>query len=192
MAFKFRYGVDSSVVEGAEALLRQNEKAFRAEYSRMRTAAQHRIERLGEKYSHSKTYQQFQQGFQKLKDIDQRDLAKAYAELYKFMQAKSSTVSGQKEIQQKTIATFQKQGLNLNEGNYKQAISIFEEMRKKKMVYGSDKVVQLADAMSKLNKRQQRTWLNHLQDLLPKADQLQEIPSLRGVSFANVVKMLGD
>ena len=65
-------------------------------------------------------------------------------------------------------------------------------MRKKKMVYGSDKVVQLADAMSKLNKRQQRTWLNHLQDLLPRADQLQEIPSLRGVSFANVVKMLGD
>ena len=165
---------------------------MRAEYTRMRDVAQKRIKRLGQQFPESKAYQSHAKGFPKLKELDPRDFAKAFSELAKFVRAKGSTVTGQKEIKNKTIKTWQDQGLNLNQKNYDKTIKILEEMRKQKIVYGSDKAVELADSMLDLDDQQTNQWLDHLETLLQHTDELQEIPDVSGYSFDEILDMLGE
>ena len=179
-------------VAEAENLYRKNVSAMKRKYTKMRDIAQKRIKRLGQYNPESKVYQTHQQGFAKLKNLDPRDLPKAFSELSKFVGAKSSTVTGQKQIKQKTINTWRQQGLNLNSKNYDKAIKILEEMRKRKITYGSDKVVSLADSMLSLDDQQTNEWLDHLDTLLQHTDELQEIPNLAGYDFDEILEMLGE
>lgn len=189
--FEFKYAEDWYSVQGAKTMLHENRNALRAEYTRMRDTAQKRIERLAKSYPESKVLEAHKEGFPSLRDMSDADLPKAFSELKKFLKAKQSTISGQEEIKQKTITEWQKHGLDLNESNYDMTIKVLEGMRKKKIVYGSDKAVALGDALTKLSKRQQKTWLKRMSQLLPHADRLQEIPKVRGMSFKNVIKAIG-
>lgn len=193
-SFRLIYPETYYTVQGAETVLRTGTKddiaAMRSEYTRMRDAAQKRLHRLEKDFPESKAAQQHPKGFRKLKDMDPRDLPKAMAELKKFMTAKGSTVTGQKQIKQKTIDTWQKQGLKLTSKNYDMAIKILEEMRKRKMTYGSDKVVQLAETMMNMDDRQTNDWLNHLDTALENADKIAEIPEASGMSFDEVIEKL--
>ena len=195
-SFKFWYDEKWYTVQGAETMARLGTKddlaTMRAEYTRMRDVAQKRIKRLGKQFLESKAYQSHKQGFAKLKELDPRDFPKAFAELAKFVRAKGSTVTGQKQIKEKTIKTWQDQGLNLNSKNYDKTIKILEEMRKQKIVYGSDKAVELADSMLDLDDRQTNEWLDHLDTLLQHTDELQEIPDLAGYDFDEILDMLGE
>ena len=195
-SFKFWYDEKWYTVQGAETMARLGTKddmsAMRSEYTRMRDVAQKRIKRLGKQFPESKAFQSHRQGFAKLKDLDPRDFPKAFAELAKFVKAKGSTVTGQKQIKEKTIKTWQDQGLNLNSKNYDKTIKILEEMRKQKIVYGSDKAVELADSMLDLDDQQTNEWLNHLDTLLQHTDELQEIPDLAGYDFDEILDMLGE
>ena len=195
-SFKFWYDEKWYTVQGAETMARVGTKddmaTMRAEYTRMRDVAQKRIKRLGKQFPESKAYQSHKQGFAKLKDLDPRDFPKAFAELAKFVRAKGSTVTGQKQIKEKTIKTWQDQGLNLNSKNYDKTIKILEEMRKQKIVYGSDKAVELADSMLDLDDQQTNQWLDHLDTLLQHTDELQEIPDVAGYNFDEILKMLGE
>lgn len=196
-----------TVIE-AEAMIRDNLDAMRKEYTRMRDIAQKRVSRLeeqfpersGAKQQHIAGYDAngepiYKSGFQTLKNLDKMPLnnfAKAFSELSKFLSAKGSTVTGQKQIREKTIQTWQNQGLNLNLGNYNRVIKILEEMRKQKLVYGSDKAVELADSMLGLDDQQTNQWLDHLDILLQHTDELQEIPDLAGYDFDEILDMLGE
>ena len=195
-SFKFWYDEKWYTVQGAETMARVGTKddmaTMRAEYTRMRDVAQKRIKRLGKQFPESKAYQSHKQGFAKLKELDPRDFPKAFAELAKFVKAKGSTVTGQKQIKEKTIKTWQDQGLNLNSKNYDKTIKILEEMRKQKIVYGSDKAVELADSMLDLDDQQTNEWLNHLDTLLQHTDELQEIPDVAGYDFDEILEMLGE
>ena len=195
-SFQFWYDEKWYTVQGAETMARVGTKddmaTMRAEYTRMRDVAQKRIKRLGKQFPESKAYQSHKQGFAKLKDLDPRDFPKAFAELAKFVRAKGSTVTGQKQIKEKTIKTWQDQGLNLNSKNYDKTIKILEEMRKQKIVYGSDKAVELADSMLDLDDQQTNEWLEHLDTLLQHTDELQEIPDLAGYDFDEILDMLGE
>lgn len=178
-SFKFWFDEKWYTVQGAETMARLGTKddmsTMRAEYTRMRDVAQKRIKRLGKQFPESKAYQSHKQGFAKLKDLDPRDFPKAFAELAKFVRAKGSTVTGQKQIKEKTIKTWQDQGLNLNSKNYDKVIKILEEMRKQKIVYGSDKAVELAESMLDLDDQQTNEWLDHLDTLLQHTDELAEM-----------------
>ena len=195
-SFKFWFDEKWYTVQGAETMARLGTKddmsTMRAEYTRMRDVAQKRIKRLGKQFPESKAYQTHKKGFAKLKDLDPRDFPKAFAELAKFVKAKGSTVTGQKQIKEKTIKTWQDQGLNLNSKNYDKTIKILEEMRKQKIVYGSDKAVELADSMLDLDDQQTNEWLDHLDTLLQHTDELQEIPDLAGYDFDEILDMLGE
>ena len=175
-SFQFWYDEKWYTVQGAETMVRVGTKddmsTMRAEYTRMRDVAQKRIKRLGEQFPESKAYQSHAKGFPKLKELDPRDFAKAFSELAKFVRAKGSTVTGPKEIKQKTMKTWQDQGLNLNPKNYDKTIKVLEEMRKQKIVYGSDKAVELADSMLDLNDQQTNDWLMHLDTLLTHTQEL--------------------
>lgn len=178
-SFQFLFDEKWYSVQGAETMARSGTKddysTMKAEYTRMRDVAQKRIKRLGKQFPESKAYQTHAKGFSKLKDIDPRDFPKAFAELAKFLKAKGSTVTGQKQIKEKTIKTWQDQGLNLNRKNYDKVIKILEEMRKQKVVYGSDKAVELADSMLYLDDQQTNQWLDHLETLLQHTEELAEM-----------------
>ena len=195
-SFQFWFDEKWYTVQGAETMARLGTKddmsTMRAEYTRMRDVAQKRIKRLGKQFPESKAYQTHEKGFAKLKDLDPRDFPKAFAELAKFVKAKGSTVTGQKQIKEKTIKTWQDQGLNLNSKNYDKTIKILEEMRKQKIVYGSDKAVELAESMLDLDDQQTNEWLQHLDDLLTHTDELKEIPDLAGYDFDEIMRMLGE
>ena len=195
-SFQFWFDEKWYSVQGAETMARVGTKddmsTMRAEYTRMRDVAQKRIKRLGKQFPESKAYQTHEKGFAKLKDLDPRDFPKAFSELAKFVRAKGSTVTGQKQIKEKTIKTWQDQGLNLNSKNYDKTIKILEEMRKQKIVYGSDKAVELADSMLDLDDQQTNKWLDHLDTLLQHTDELQEIPDVAGYDFDEILKMLGE
>lgn len=163
-------------VSEAEALFRDNYSAMRKEYTRLRDIAQKRIYRLGKsEFTESKAYQYHASGFAKLKNLDPRDLPKAFSELSKFVGAKASTVTGQKQIREKTIATWKSQGLDLNSNNYPTVIKILEEMRKQKIVYGSDKAVELADSMMHLDDQKISDWMSHLGTLLEHSQEVKEM-----------------
>ena len=180
-------------VSEAETMFHENASAVRKEYSRMRDIAQKRIQRLREsEFTSSRALREHSEGFAKLKDIDARDLPKAFSELSKFIGAKGSSVTGQRQIREKTIRTWQEQGLNLNRQNYDKAIKILEEMRRRKIVYGSDKVIELADTMLEMDDQQTNEWLDHLDYLLQHTEELQEIPELRGYDFDEIRDMIGD
>lgn len=210
-SFKFWFDEKWYTVQGAETMSRLGTKdditTMKAEYTRMRDAAQKRIKRLGKQFPESKAYSShkydtgkkdkegkpiYAEGFQKLKNIDPRDFPKAFSELAKFIKAKASTVTGQKQIKEKTINTWQEQGLNLNSANYDKTIRILEEMRKQKIVYGSDKAVELADTMLDLDDQQTNDWLDHLDFLLQHTDELQDLPDVAGYDFDEIIDMLGD
>ena len=209
-SFKFWFDEKFYTVQGAETMARMGTKddlaTMRAEYTRMRDTAQKRVARLQKmfpesvgaqhKYDTGKTDSKgnpiYKSGFPTLKTLDPRDFPKAFAELAKFVKAKGSTVTGQKQIKEKTIKTWQDQGLNLNQKNYDKTIKILEEMRRRKIVYGSDKAVELAESMLDLDDQQTNEWLDHLDYLLQHTEELQEIPELRGYDFDEIRDMIGD
>ena len=177
-SFRFWFDDKYYTVQGAETMFRLGTKddvsTMRAEYTRMRDTAQKRLKRLEKMFPESKAALSHAGGFPKLKDMDPRDFPKAFAELSKFLRAKASTVTGQKQIKEKTMQTWQEQGIDLNPENYNKAIKILEEMRKRKIVYGSDKVVELADSMLELSDKQTSQWLDHLDKLLQNSDKAAE------------------
>lgn len=173
-SFKFWYDEKWYTVQGAETMARTGTKddiaTMRSEYTRMRDTAQKRLKRLEKMFPESQAVKSHPHGFAKLKDLDPRDFPKAFAELAKFLKAKGSTVTGQRQIKEKTMKTWQNQGLPVNEKNYDRVIKILEEARKQKIVYGSDKVVSLAESTMELDDEDFNSWLDHLDELLPHSD----------------------
>ena len=194
--FNFWYDEKWYSVQGAETMVRIGTKddmaTMRSEYTRMRDTAQKRLQRLAKQFPESKAVQSHPQGFKKLKELDPRDFPKAFAELAKFLRAKGSTVSGQRAIKQKTMETWQKQGLPVNERNYQAVIKVLEEARKQKLVYGSDKMVEAAETMLERTSLDQEMWLAHLDTILSRIDDIKEIPNLEGYDFDEIMEMLGE
>jgi len=150
-------------VDVAKKMQRENLSEMRKDYTRMRDMVQKRIKRMGEsEFARTKTYQEHAEGFPKLKNIKPENFAKAYSELSKFLGAKRGSVTGQKEIKQKTINTWNKEGIPLNNENYFRVIDILEEMRRRKVVYGSDSATELANLTLELSDEQFDKVLDNL------------------------------
>lgn len=180
--FQFWFEEKWYTVQGAKTMYEVGTKddiaTMKSEYTRMRDTAQKRLKRLEKQFPDSRAVQTHRKGFPKIRDLDPRDFPKAFAELAKFVKAKGSTVTGQQQIKEKTIKTWQDQGLNLNQTNYDKVIKIMEEMRRQKIVYDSNKAVELADSMLGLDDQQTNEWLEHLNTLILHSD---EIDTLKGI-----------
>ncbi len=162
-------------VDVAKVMQREDLSSMRKEYTRMRDIAEKRIKRMKEsEFAGSKTLQEHAGGFPKLKEIKDNDFAKAFSELSKFVSAKKSSISGQREIRQKTIETWNKQGIPLTKQNYDRTIAILEEMRKRKIVYGSDEARELADTTLGLNQTQFEHVLDNLEGYLSHVDDVAD------------------
>ena len=77
-----------------------------------------------------------------------------------------------------------KQTRRLNQKNYDKTIKILEEMRRRKIVYGSDKAVELADSMLDLDDQQTIAKLEQLQCMIAPAN--ATLRALRPTSFKTV------
>ena len=180
--FQFWFEEKWYTAQGAETMARLGTKddlaTMKSEYTRMRDVAQKRLKRLEKQFPDSRAVQTHPNGFPKIRDLDPRDFPKAFAELAKFVKAKGSTVTGQQQIRDKTIKTWQDQGLNLNQTNYDKVIKIMEEMRRQKIVYDSNKAVELADSMLELDDQETNEWLDHLSTLILHSDEIDELKGL--------------
>ena len=213
-SFQFWYEEKWYTVQGAETMISIGTKddmaTMRSEYTRMRDTAQKRIARLQKLYPDSVGAKHrydtgkkdkegnpiYKMGFPTLRSLDPKNFAKAFADLAKFLRAKGSTVTGQKQIKEKTIKTWQAQGLNLNSKNYDRTIKILNELRRQKIVYGSDDVVDVADAMLELDDQQFNDWLDHIDTLLQHQQELdlwQDVMESRGeaVDIDEIIRELG-
>ena len=167
-------------VDEAQARIRENPSEARKEYTRLRDIAEKRIKRMkGTAFEESKAYKDHSAGFQKLKDIDPRDLPKALSELSKFVGAKTSTLSGQKKAQAKTMGTLNQaigasKGTGVTKENYWRVIKILNEARKLKKSYGSDKIVELANATMQLDSDDFDKVIENLETLLIHASEVQD------------------
>ena len=192
-SFQFWFEEKWYTVQGAKTMYETGTKddisTMRSEYTRMRDTAQKRLKRLEKQFPESRAVKTHVHGFPKLRDIDPRDFPKAFSELAKFLNAKGSTVTGQQQIKEKTIKTWQDQGLNLNDTNYDKVIKIMEEMRRQKIVYDSNKAVELADYMLELDDQETNEWLDHLDTLLQHSN---EINTLQGVIQSGVYVPMDD
>ena len=176
-----------SIVRGAN---KDDMRAIKDEYTRLRDIAHKRIMRLGKsEFKKSAAYQAHKHDFPKLRDIDPVNIPAAMAEMVKFLQAKTSTVSGQRSRRSKTIKAWQKQGLDLNEKNYNKVMALLKEMRTRKILYGSDKVITLVETSM------QKGWnfnkvlkAGQLDKMLANADQLSEIPKTAGQNLDEYVR----
>lgn len=167
-----RYSVDE-----AKAMFRDDPKAMRAEYTRMRDIAQKRIKRMAKsEWTWTKTYKDHKEGFAKISEIDPRDFAKAFSELSKFVNAKSSSVRGQVAIRKKTMATLNEAigAKKVNARNYQRVIKILNESRLRKVTYDSDKIAELAELTLMLSDDQFDDILDNLESLLPNISEFGE------------------
>ena len=145
------YSGDRPSVQALESVIENASRAqlasIRHTYSEMRSIANKRLGRLGKsEFRESAAYQQHRGGFQKLADIPKAELAKAFHDVQKFLAAKTSTVSGQRERRDKIIAAWRAQGLDINRKNFSTVMDIMHRLRDQKQVYGSDAAIELADA----------------------------------------------
>lgn len=205
MAPSFQLGFSNEYkysVPALESVYRRGNKSdwkeIRAEYSRMRDAAQKRLQRLDKsEFSESKAALMHPFGFPKLNDIDQRDLPKAMNELYRFLRAGTSTVYGQREAKEKTIekfnkAGFDKEGFDLHDPeNFKNFISVMERVRKLKITYGSDYAREFTEMIMKLPPKQRRSMMaksrmRKLMQIAHDADMKKQFESLAANQGANL------
>ena len=85
------------------------EKALRKEYSNLRSIARKRLERLAP--LNTETYQRYSGSFPALKDVkSEKELASRLELLEHFLNLKTSTVSGYKAQQSKTLETLHERG----------------------------------------------------------------------------------
>ena len=135
-------------VQALENLTKPERKAMHAEYTRLRDIAQKRIKRLGaSEFSFAKAYQNYQYGFPKLRDLSEADFPKALAHLYTFVNRKSSTITGQRERMKKTIEMYAEQDITLTPENYKYVAKVMQMLRKRKLLYDSEKAVTLVETI---------------------------------------------
>ena len=190
----FSWTPETYTVQALESIARGANKddwaSIRTEYTRLRDIAHKRIMRLGEsEFKTSAAYQAHKGDFPKLRDLDPRDIPAAMAEMVKFLNAKTSTVSGQRSRRSKTIQAWKEQGLDLNEKNYKKVMALMKEMRSRKLLYGSDKVVTLVETTMEKGWNFNRILRSkELDKLLANADQVSEIPKTAGTKLDEYVR----
>ena len=162
-------------VDEAKTFMHDDIRSMKAEYTKMRDIAEKRIKRMAQsEFRYSKTFEEHRAGFEKLRNLSDKDLPKAFSELSKFVAAKRSSISGQREIMNKTIKAWNDQGIPLNKQNYDRTMKILERMRQMKIVYDSETAAELAQLILALSDQQFDQVLNNLEAYLLHTDELSD------------------
>lgn len=158
----------------------------RAEYSRLRSAAVKRLERLsrteGRNYAAFKAYGK--EGFAPLpKNATASEVGRALADVHHFLELKTSSISQIRESQRQALRTLQERGYSfVNRSNIREFGEFMEAARQAKVVSsnrgGSPIIVELYETVKRLQlppeevQRNFTAWLN-------KRAELETIPAPR-------------
>lgn len=151
----------------------------RAEYSRLRSAAVKRLQRLsgteGERYSAYRMYGK--EGFPSLpKNASASEVGRALSDVYHFLQMKTSSIGSIRTSQREAIKTLQNRGYDfINKGNIREFGEFMEAARQQKVISnnrgGSPVIVELYETAKRLQippeqvKRRFAYWLSKRKDL---------------------------
>ena len=120
-------------------------KAIREEYSRLRSIARKRLERLEKSEPDSYAYRHNVGVYKPLKELTQTEVIKLLPELAQFIAAKTGAVTGIRAARLKAIEKLQEHGYEqINESNYKTFAAWMEKWRSEKLTHsiGSIEVVE--------------------------------------------------
>ena len=130
----------------------------RAEYSRLRSAAVKRLQRLsgteGERYSAFRMYGK--DGFPSLpKNASASEVGRALADVYHFLEMKTSSISSIRASQRNAIKTLNERGYGfINKGNIREFGEFMEAARQQKVASdnrgGSPVIVELYETVKRL------------------------------------------
>lgn len=175
--------------------MRSSEKELRQEYSRLRSIALKRLERLaGSDYAGSETYLRYRNMFVSLYEIKKGYVArvsKKLTELHNFLTMETSTVTGARIVSQKIIKGLQEKGYDFIKTekdlrdfsdfmNYNKAL-------KKNGLYDSDTVKDMLEDVKERNislrqvKKDFTFWMENF-------EHLDEVPEMTGRRSAEAWK----
>lgn len=156
----------------------------RAEYSRLRSAAVKRLQRLsqseGRLYSAYRMYGK--EGFAPLpKDATPAEVGRALADVYHFLEMKTSSLKEIRTSQKKALETLNQRGYTfLNKSNIKEFGEFMEAARQQKVVSsnrgGSPVIVELYETAKRLSLPPEKIQRN-FSEWLRKKKQLEEMPT---------------
>ena len=177
-------------------------KEARAEYSRLRSVAVKRLERLsrteGRQYS---AYQMYgREGFAPLpKNATPAEVGRALADVHHFLELKTSSISQIRESQRQALATLQERGYTfVNRANIREFGEFMEAARQAKVVSanrgGSPIIVELYETVKRLQIPVEEVKRNFVEWLAKKAE-LEKIPTPapgeKALTAAQIRKKLG-
>ena len=151
-------------------------KEARAEYARLRKIANRRLERLGaSEFANSRTYQNWSSGFEALPpDAPERDVRKALYDVGRFVNLKTSSVTGARAAQAEFIETMQERGYDfINKSNAQEFGEFMRDVKTHKTYKGYDSE-RVAMLFGKLKEKRISTkdaaeyfeyWMKHQNDL---------------------------
>lgn len=156
----------------------------RAEYSRLRSAAVKRLQRLsgteGERYSAFRMYGK--EGFPSLpKNASASEVGRALADVYHFLEMKTSSIGAIRASQREALKTLQSRGYDfINKGNIREFGEFMESARQQKVVSsnrgGSPVIVELYETAKRLSIPPEQIQRN-FSEWLRKKKQLEELPT---------------
>ena len=171
-------------------------KEARAEYARLRKIANRRLERLGaSEFANSRTYQNWSSGFEALPpDAPERDIRKALYDVGRFVNLKTSSVSGSRRAQAEFIETMHERGYDfINKSNAQEFGEFMRDVKTHKTYKGYDSE-RVAMLFGKLKEKRIDTkdaaeyfeyWMKH-------QNQLDQAPrSNKTVSSKDFAKLRG-
>ena len=151
----------------------------RAEYSRLRSAAVKRLQRLagteGERYSAFRMYGK--EGFPSLpKNASASEVGRALADVHHFLEMKTSSISAIRASQREALKTLQSRGYDfINKGNIREFGEFMEAARQQKVASnnrgGSPVIVELYETVKRLQippeqvQRRFALWLSKRKEL---------------------------
>lgn len=151
----------------------------RAEYSRLRSAAVKRLQRLsgteGERYSAFRMYGK--EGFPSLpKNASASEVGRALADVYHFLEMKTSSIGSIRASQRDAIKTLNERGYDfINKGNIREFGEFMESARQQKVASdnrgGSPVIVELYETVKRLQippeqvQRRFSYWLSKRKEL---------------------------
>lgn len=156
----------------------------RAEYSRLRSAAVKRLQRLSQ--SEGRFYSAFRmygkEGFAPLpKDATPAEVGRALADVYNFLEMKTSSLKEIRASQKKALETLNQRGYTfLNKSNIREFGEFMEAARQQKVVSsnrgGSPVIVELYETAKRLSIPPEQIQRN-FSEWLRKKKQLEELPT---------------
>lgn len=156
----------------------------RAEYSRLRSAAVKRLQRLSQSEGrlHSAYRMYGKEGFAPLpKDATPAEVGRALADVYHFLEMKTSSLKEIRASQKKALETLNQRGYTfLNKSNIREFGEFMEAARQQKVISsnrgGSPTIVELYETVKRLNLPPEQIQRN-FSEWLRKKKQLEELPT---------------